>query len=106
MGSKICIARTINGVPMSAAPSFQDIVSLINPQGEMRVRVVPGAKVERLAIENSTLKIWIRTAPEDGKANKAIVALLAKTLKLPKAAVMIVSGHTSRNKRVQITLFK
>lgn len=70
----------------------------------MRLRVVPGAKVERLAIENATVKIWIRAAPEDGKANKAVIALLAKTLEIPSAAVAIISGHASRDKRVRITL--
>lgn len=104
MGSEICINFSINGVPMSAAPSTQDIIALLNVEEEIRLRVVPGAKVERLAIENASLKIWIRTAPEDGKANKAVISLLAKTLKLPKQAVTIISGHTSRDKRVRITL--
>jgi uncharacterized protein len=89
---------------MTAAPTFQDITALLNAEGEMRLRVVPGAKVERLAIENATVKIWIRTAPEDGKANKAVIALLAKTLEIPSAAVAIISGHASRDKRVRITL--
>lgn len=90
---------------MSAPPSFQDISLLLNSDGEIRLRVVPGAKVEKLAIENSTLKIWVRTAPEDGKANRAVITFLAKTLKLPKEAVTIISGHTSRDKRARITLF-
>lgn len=90
---------------MSAPPSFQDISLLLNSDGEVRLRVVPGAKVEKLAIENSTLKIWVRTAPEDGKANRAVITFLAKTLKLPKEAVTIISGHTSRDKRARITLF-
>lgn len=90
---------------MSAPPSFQDISLLLNSDGEIRLRVVPGAKIEKLAIENSTLKIWVRTAPEDGKANRAVITFLAKTLKLPKEAVTIISGHTSRDKRARITLF-
>lgn len=90
---------------MSAPPSFQDISLLLNSDGEIRLRVVPGAKVEKIAIENSTLKIWVRTAPEDGKANRAVITFLAKTLKLPKEAVTIISGHTSRDKRARITLF-
>lgn len=90
---------------MSAPPSFQDISLLLNSDGEIRLRVVPGAKVEKIAIENSTLKISVRTAPEDGKANRAVITFLAKTLKLPKEAVTIISGHTSRDKRAKITLF-
>lgn len=49
---------------------------------------------------------WIRlkvsAPPEDGKANAAVLALFAKSLKLPKSAVTLVSGETSRLKRIQI----
>jgi len=38
---------------MSATPSFQDIVALMNSDGELRLRVIPGAKVEKLGIENT-----------------------------------------------------
>ncbi len=68
------------------------------------MRVIPGAKVEKLGIENETLKIWIRAAPEDGKANKAVIALLTQRLKIPNNAATIISGQTSRDKRIKITL--
>ncbi len=48
------------------------------------------------------LKARVRAVPENGKANTALVALLAKTLGVPKSAVTIVSGATSRLKRVEI----
>lgn len=79
-----------------------DIAALIDVAGELRVRVVPGAKVEKIAIENDTPKIWIRTAPEDGKANKAVISLLAKLLGIPANRFTIVQGQTSRDKRIRI----
>jgi uncharacterized protein len=85
-------------------PTPDTIFGLLDMAGELRIRVVPGAKVERVAVENSVLKIWVRTAPEDGKANKAVVALLARILSLPTGHIQIVKGHTSRDKRVQLTL--
>lgn len=85
-------------------PTPDTIFDLLDMAGELRIRVVPGAKVERVAIENSVLKIWVRTAPEDGKANKAVVALLARILSLPNSHIQIVKGQTSRDKRVQLTL--
>jgi uncharacterized protein len=85
-------------------PTPDTIFDLLDMAGELGIRVVPGAKVERLAIENSVLKIWVRTAPEDGKANKAVVALLARILSLPIGNIQIVKGQTSRDKRVQLTL--
>ena len=81
-----------------------DIAYLIDDAGELRVRVVPAARVEKIAIENGIPKIWIRTAPEDGKANKAVISLLAKLLTIPASRITIVTGHNSRDKRLHITL--
>lgn len=49
------------------------------------------------------LKARVRAVPEDGKANTALVALLAEVLGVPKSAVKIVSGTTSRLKKVEVT---
>ncbi len=48
------------------------------------------------------LKLRVAAAPTDGSANAAVVALLAKTLKLPKSAVRLVAGDTARLKRLEI----
>lgn len=48
------------------------------------------------------LKARVRAVPEDGKANAALVALLAKAFAVPKSAVRIVSGATARMKIVEI----
>jgi uncharacterized protein len=48
------------------------------------------------------LKARVRAVPEDGKANKALIELLAKTLKLPKSAISFISGETSRKKILRI----
>lgn len=49
------------------------------------------------------LKIKIAAVPEDGKANRALVAFLANTLKLPKSAITIASGEASRVKALRIS---
>jgi uncharacterized protein len=85
-----------------ANPSADDIRALLNAKGELALRVVPGAKVERAAIENSALKLWTRTAPEDGKATKAVLAQVADLLGVPVRDVVLVSGATSREKRVRV----
>jgi uncharacterized protein (TIGR00251 family) len=89
---------------MMTAPCPDTIAALMDAGGEMPVRVVPGARVEKAAVENGALKIWIRTAPEDGKANKAVIELLAKIISVPRSNVEIIKGLTSRDKRVRITL--
>ena len=48
------------------------------------------------------LEVRVAEAPADGAANAAVVKLLAKALGLSRSEVEIVSGHTSRHKRVQV----
>lgn len=48
------------------------------------------------------LKCRVRAVPEDGKANAALIELLAKRLAVPKSTVRLASGATSRLKRIEI----
>ncbi|MBB3463559.1 DUF167 domain-containing protein [Rhizobium sp. BK377] len=48
------------------------------------------------------LKARVSTAPEKGKANKALIALVAKSLGIAKSSISIVSGDTSRKKILRI----
>ncbi|MDH4415269.1 MAG: DUF167 domain-containing protein [Rhizobium sp.] len=48
------------------------------------------------------LKARVTAVPEKGKANKALVALLSKALKLPKSTISVVSGETARQKILRI----
>jgi uncharacterized protein (TIGR00251 family) len=72
------------------------------------VRVTPNASrdaiegVETRADGQMRLKLRVRGVPEKGKANKAVIALLAKRLGAPKSAVSVVSGETARDKTVRI----
>jgi uncharacterized protein YggU (UPF0235/DUF167 family) len=49
-----------------------------------------------------TLKVAVTVPPEEGKANAAVVALLAESWRLPKSAFVIVKGGTARNKTVSV----
>ena len=48
------------------------------------------------------VKVYLTVAPESGKANEAAIELLADRLGLPKSAVGLVRGQTTRNKLVSI----
>ncbi|HEY0301741.1 MAG TPA: DUF167 family protein [Rhizomicrobium sp.] len=48
------------------------------------------------------LKARVGAPPEDGKANAALIALLAKTLDVPKSKIAIAAGETARLKTVAI----
>ena len=53
-------------------------------------------------VHDGALKLSVTSPPDKGKANKAIVKLLSKELKIPQSSISIVSGETSRRKRVKI----
>ena len=73
---------------------------------ELDIRVQPRASRNAIEIDGKhpDVKIIVRVtaAPESGKANDAVVALLAKRLGVPKRSVQIVRGHKSRDKRISI----
>ena len=67
------------------------------------VLVTPRASRERLGpLAGDRLKVAVTAPPVDGDANAAVVALLARTLGVPRAQVTIVQGPSGRRKRVRI----
>ena len=58
--------------------------------------------VESLSDGRSVLKARVRAVPEDGKANEALLRLLANALDLPMRAMRLVSGATGRTKVIRI----
>lgn len=74
----------------------------------VRLRVQPGASREAvegpIALPDGGIALAVRVCapPEGGKANAALVKLLAKTWKLPKSAITIVAGHGHRQKTLLI----
>ena len=74
------------------------------PRGtRLRLRVKPGArKTAILGVHGGALKVAVSAPPERGKANRAVVELLAETLGLPTSAVTIASGEASKDKVVEV----
>jgi uncharacterized protein (TIGR00251 family) len=70
----------------------------------LRVRVSPGAgRAEIVGRHGEGWKVRVTAAPEQGRANDAVVRLLAETLSMPRNAVTLVSGHGARDKIVELT---
>lgn len=75
---------------------------------EIFVKLTPKASANRigdwveLADGTRCLKVYVTAVPENNKANKALIALLAKHYKIPKSAIEIVQGATDRLKRLKI----
>jgi uncharacterized protein len=78
------------------------------PEGvQLRVKVQPKSRrpgLQRLAetADGPRLKLAVSEAPEDGKANRAVCALMARVLGVPASAVEVVQGATSREKTVAV----
>ena len=71
----------------------------------LRLRVRPGARKNAIVgPHGGALKISVTAAPERGKANEAVVELLASALAISRASVAIVSGQTCANKVVVVAL--
>ena len=88
---------------MTAAP-----VRTVSDGVTVAVRLTPKARrdaVEGLAenVDGSmTLRARVTAAPESGKANAALIRLLAKSWKLPKSSLTVAAGATDRRKVIHI----
>jgi len=70
----------------------------------LRLRVVPGAPSDGIVGRHGEAwKVRVAAPPEDGRANDAVVRLLAETLGAPRVDVTLVAGHGSRDKVVEVT---
>ena len=68
------------------------------------VRARAGARSDAVTGHHAgMLKVSVTTPPEKGKANRAIIALLAKTLNVRKSQIELLTGQTSPEKRFLIT---
>ncbi|NOR67254.1 MAG: YggU family protein [Woeseiaceae bacterium] len=66
----------------------------------LSVRVQPRAsRDEILSVVNGALRLRTTAAPTDGKANKAVIRLLADYFKVPPSRIRLSHGQTHRNKR-------
>jgi len=71
---------------------------------KIKLKVVPASSIDSIeGWMGDQLKIKVKAPPEKGKANKAVIKLLQKTLKLPAGHINLLSGHTSPNKVVQVS---
>lgn len=69
----------------------------------LRLHVQPRAAHDQVAgLQGEALKLRLTSPPVDGKANKAVVAFLARLLELPKSCLSLRSGLQSRSKTVRI----
>lgn len=70
----------------------------------LKLRVSPGAgRAAVVGRHGDAWKVRVMEAPERGRANDAVVRLLADALAVPRSDVTLVSGHGTREKIVELT---
>jgi len=70
-------------------------------KSQLKLRVSPRSRRPGIAGRHGDAwKVRVAEPPEDGRANEAVLDLLARTLELPRSRVALVSGQSSRDKIV------
>jgi uncharacterized protein (TIGR00251 family) len=64
--------------------------------------VTPRARRERIDCAGGKLRVWLHAPPVDGAANEALIELFARLLNLPRRAVTLERGATTRQKTVAV----
>ena len=91
--------RVPQRVALTVDPSFLRRTS----QGvTIELRAQPRARRTMLELGPNSLKALVTAPPEDGKANDAVIALLASEWRLPKSAFAVIKGASSRQKTLSV----
>lgn len=85
------------------ARQFGNTVRGCDGRVQILVRAQPGAKRSVIVgLLGDRVKVAVQAPPVDGKANAALLAFFAELLDLPKQAVTLGAGQTSRDKRIDV----
>ena len=70
---------------------------------KLQVKVKPNAKNQSIQTEaDGSLTVSLKSPPVDGQANEELIKILAKKFNVSKSSITIKSGHSSRNKLIEI----
>ena len=89
--------------PRAEFPPADAIRALADGEGRLALRVTPGARTESIELGDGVLLVKVRTKPEDGKANAAVLELLAAALGIATSRLRMLRGATGRDKLVQLS---
>jgi uncharacterized protein len=76
---------------------------MISRMAILRIHVIPNAKIDSIVGEHgSAVKIKLRAAAVEGKANAALIRFLAEQMELPRHDIVLQGGHKSRDKLIRV----
>ena len=90
--------------PKLDLPPAEAILALADGEDRLALRVTPGARKEGIELADGRLLVKVRARPQDGAANDATLRLLAQALGIAASRLRLVSGATSREKVVRVSL--
>jgi uncharacterized protein YggU (UPF0235/DUF167 family) len=88
--------------PKADFPPAAAIRALADGEGRLALRVTPGARTEGIELGDGKVLVKVRVKPEDGKANDAVLGLLAQALGIAVSRLKVLRGATGRDKLVRI----
>ena len=68
------------------------------------VKVKPSSKVEEIVREGDIFVVKVHEPPREGKANQAVIKLLAQHFEVPRSQIRILSGFKSKNKIIELVI--
>jgi uncharacterized protein (TIGR00251 family) len=96
--------RLAGADPLNAVPADPVFLRRSGTGVTVELRAQPRARRSALACsQQGTLKAMVTAPAEDGKANRAVIELLAAEWRLPKSAFEVMRGATARDKTVSIS---
>jgi uncharacterized protein (TIGR00251 family) len=69
---------------------------------KIQVKVKPNSRTAEVSREGDSFIVKVKEPPKEGKANQAVIKLLAAHFEVPKSQVMILSGFNSRSKIIEV----
>jgi hypothetical protein len=69
---------------------------------KIQVKVRPGSKTEEVSQDGDSLVVKVKEPPREGRANQAVIKLLAAHFGVPQSQVKIISGFKSRSKVIEV----
>ena len=70
---------------------------------KVRIRVIPNSRTDEVIKEGDWFLVKVKESPKEGKANRAVIKLLARYFNAPQDAVSVSSGFKSRNKVIEVS---
>ncbi len=81
---------------------MSDLTSFAIAGTRIDVRASPKASRNKVVLDEGLVRVYVTAVPENGKANAAIIKLLAKAVGVPKSRLRLVRGDTGRDKVFEV----